>query len=76
MGYSPWHDYWVQNYRGWDGPFPYFDPMVSAHYRTYDPNYYYPPDVAQALAFEEALEQEAAEQEAAKKTPPSTHSDE
>jgi len=50
-------------------------------YVEYNPQYLkeYPPDLARALAAELGAEAEEAferEQEAAKKTPPSTHSDE
>ncbi len=66
----------VREYGGWDGPFLYLDFPVRYKYDKYDPRYDYPPDLARALAAEQAFLEEAAEQEAAKKTPPSTHSGE
>jgi hypothetical protein len=71
----------VRKYGPYDGPFWVNDPMVSAYYKKYDPNYNYPPDLAAELFFEdlrerEHFEEKEAEQEAAKKTPPSTHSGE
>jgi len=61
-----------RDYDGYDGVFWAKDPMVSHFYEVPDLRHEYPPHIAQAIY----AELEAEEQEAAKKTPPSTHSEE